>query len=122
MVSYTATGTSTSESYYYVDERPKSATILESNSPSQTWHDVSKIMWEGQTYKLGDIVTLEHKLAMAFKIIEFKPSSCIVRYLSSSKYSEKPYGHIRLLSDKEAKSVVLDPNTAFRFKKRNGRF
>ena len=97
------------------------ARIMEiSNAANATWEDVSKIKVEGQVYKKGDIVSSGGIICRIEHFNTFDVCLTAVGDPNSTVFTRE-YANIELMAAPH-KKVRLDPNTAFRYKKKRGVF
>ena len=101
------------------------ARILDTKEPGEKWTDVTRIGINGAEYKFGDIVSVDagDKWESGPGIIlGFENSQCRVRFIGSGDEVVVYYDYIKHLGADQAKTVKLDPNTAFKYKKRGRRY
>ena len=126
-VEYGGTSASTTSSNYtystgyssggYVSSY-KSATILETRPPANTWDDVIKVKFEGQIYRLKDLVRVNG--SGVYRISRFRDSTARVRSVGGIDRFDVEYEKLTLMGEakKELRKIRMNPNEAFRAKKR----
>jgi hypothetical protein len=115
-----ASTTWTSDTVSY-QSRP-TAHILETKPPGSNWHDVIKITINNDIFKLGDMISLTTNEGGVCKVIEFKPTEVIVGYMDSGQHTTVFYDYIKHLDADAIKGVKLNPNIAFQYKKKGGKY
>ena len=117
---YGGTWTTASVSY----ETKLQATILETKPPAQEWSHVTKVgvktggYGDSPVYKIGDLVSVTSDPSGPAIIMEFGADYVQVRMLGSNALGVIGYKDIKLIGPREAEAVKLDPNTAFKYKKK----
>lgn len=108
----------TSNDITYVAQ--KAATILETKPPAKEWTDVVKVKIDGQTWRLDEIVRYSDGDGGGgiCKIISFESSHVNLRYVGHGDLINVAYAYIDKLTNKDLKKVRLDPNEAFKQRKK----
>lgn len=116
------TSASTSSSYYYTKEfTPQHATILETKQPGSTWADVVKVSWNGAIFVRETIICIKGNADYRGRILRFEPLQAIVSFPDKYDPVSVDYSNLRNVAD-HAPKMHLDPNMAFKHRKKNGRY
>ena len=100
------------------------AKIIDTTPPSNTWDDVTRVNVDGTYYAINSLVLIKDEDSVA-RILHFRESSLKVVLLGQpdSKMKSITYSAIEILGEDKAKTVQLDPNTAFKYrKKKEGKY
>ena len=96
------------------------AQIIDTKPPAQEWCHVTKISVNNKEYSIGDIVSMRDSGIGTIR--EFEPERVCVRCVGAKTSQTVYYDNISHIGAKDAKKVKLDPNTAFRYKKKGGAY
>jgi len=124
----------TSSNYYFettwssdnlvnVSEMQKDATIIDTKAPHEEWSDVVKASFNGVSYQLEDVVSLiKHEDNTFARIIEFGPIEATLRIVGTGKLIREHYAYFEHIDHRRLAKVRLNPNEAFRHRKKKRRF